>query len=319
MRSLGIPYIGNKLRATQLFEKMLPEVVEAYCDLTIGGCTCPIYFAEDRDVDYFVLNDLSEYSRLMAQALLVDPKIKMTECMQAFEFKPLSGLLSQHSSDVLRGRGGPRAFQEATKRFIDGYCVHNANQPIALIALAAELCSGAGLSPGRFFTTRTQAMDPANLFASVWTRLMSLRQRQQALGPACVKITAHDYLDLPSEILGLVDHVVYLDPAWPSQPGVDVSSNAKIYGFYASTLLSILRQEIRPYPARYDVSDDDFYEGMRATITALCDGNMMLVAYQSTPDRVGYVKERLFSGDPYCEMSFPKGGRSDLFEYLFCV
>ena len=141
-----------------------------------------------------------------------------------------------------------------------------------------------------------------------------------------VRVTQDNYLNPGPWFDDLRDFQVYLDPAWPDQPHIKSVPNSRVYGFYASRLMSILRQCEVPYPPEYDVSLADFYQGTRNMIgRALAAGNRVLIAYQTMPEGAAMVKDELFEGLTITEAAERRttGAREDsagaYWEYLWRI
>lgn len=311
-RSLGIPYLGTKLRFLGLFDELLGGTdVNTYADLTIGGGICPAYFVEHFGVRNLILNDASEFSRLIAEALWREDRYDDNEILAACTgIEPIEGAAASHS----RSRA---AFDRDALKWIDGFCVANQEFPLLLIALAAVITEGATLYSGFFSSRATRTMTPESLAVDVAKKAVRLRERQ--VQADAIVITGFDYLAIPVEVQRLEGCVVYLDPAWPTQHGKKSSSNVRTYGFWASTVMSILRQEPRRWPPQYEIGLIEFYTGMAETIRILSERNTVLVAYQTKPDRVEVVKKMIFRDLPTEEASMEKTSGTHLHEYLFRV
>ncbi len=83
--------------------------------------------------------------------------------------------------------------------------------------------------------------------------------------------------------------------------------------------MSILWQRPVPIPDEFKVEEETFYVQMGRTIRRMSENNIMLVAYQTTPERVGYIKDMLFGGLNISIKHSAKNATSTLREYLFTV
>jgi len=172
---------------------------------------------------------------------------------------------------------------------------------------------------GYFRYGSMKVLTPKTFTELVYSKAIRLNAR---VAEGCTtRITTIDYLNIDKSLSSLKDFVCYLDPAWPAQPeaGRQHVGNDKVYGFYASVLMSALRQEDLPMPAEYNVSLDDFYKGMRRTIKLLKKRNTVLIAYQSRPDVVEEVKDRLFGNLAVAEFKEQRTSGTKLWEYLWRV
>lgn len=74
-----------------------------------------------------------------------------------------------------------------------------------------------------------------------------------------------------------------------------------------------------PMPAEYSVTLDECYEGMRRTIELLRPHNSVLIAYQSTPDKVESVKAELLGGLEFEEFKERRKSGTKMWEYLWRI
>lgn len=301
-----IRYLGKKSKYLHLFDELLPllpfEAMPLF-DLTSGSATVALYFREYAGTTSMVLNDISEYPHLVASAFFDGPRVTQERLADGFDFDSVRGWASvSHSKD----------FTRETAAWVDGYCEANADSPLLLVALACVLVQGRFPSLDR---VRLSALTPDTIAAEVRAVARRLMRRQH--DDVDLTHKRWDYLNLPSYADEMGGYAVYLDPAWPTQPDDKTISNERAYGLYASTLMSILRQEFVDVPPEYTVDEDKFYELMAQTIERMGKKNTVFVAYQTVPEHVEFIKEKLFPGRKVKMAESAKNMSSTLREYLF--
>ena len=308
-KALGISYIGNKWAHMTMFAQALPQRPKSYLDLTFGCGICSV-FMQELGVRNFVSNDISPYPRLIAEALLGTNAKRLTDAEIRQRLEP------QYHPGWLAENVPTKAIRHRTACAVDGLILANQDSPLILIAIGAVLSTGA---MGYFRYGSMKVLTPKTFTELVYSKAIRLNAR---VAEGCTtRITTIDYLNIDKSLSSLKDFVCYLDPAWPAQPeaGRQHVGNDKVYGFYASVLMSALRQEDLPMPAEYNVSLDDFYKGMRRTIKLLKKRNTVLIAYQSRPDVVEEVKDRLFGNLAVAEFKEQRTSGTKLWEYLWRV
>ncbi len=309
-KALGIPYVGNKWAHMEMFRDMLPSTPQAYMDLTFGCGICSVFMYEI-GVRKFICNDASPYPRLIAEALLGNGARKVYDSELRERIRPPMYMRGGYGSENL-----PRnAFRRRTVNHIDAVIEQNQDCPLILVAIGAVLSTGA-MADWRYGYTKN--LTPEFFTSEVIKKARRLSSR---VGIGCkTRITKANYLDI-CDLSKTKGYVCYLDPAWPQQPEAGRKSRKPdtVYGFYASKLMSLLRQKEMPLPPEYDVTVDECYDGMRETILALRKNNTVLIAYQSRPDVVHEVKERLFDGLDIDENAEERKSGTHLWEYLWRV
>jgi len=221
--------------------------------------------------------------------------------------KPLTGWVSIGRAASL--------FSEHTAAWVDGFCVQHSTNPLLLVALSCVILRGSGRF-SQIVRKYTLALTPKALAEDVAKVASRLAGRQKGL--STVEHTSFNYLTLLKRIEALEGWIVYLDPAWPSQLKRRTISNDRVYGLYASAMMSMLRQSYVPIPGVYAVGNALFWAGMKRTIDKLSAKNTVLVAYQTTEDEIDEVTARLGLADWRLVFS-DRNASSKLREYLFCV
>lgn len=312
-RALGIPYVGNKWAHMNMFSAALPAgdpKKYSYLDLTFGCGVCSIFMYEI-GCKTFISNDASPYPRLIAEAFLGEKAKQYTSAELMGRIQSAGYTRGWAFENTLK-----TAIRHRTACSIDALCADNQDHPLILVAIGAVLSQGA-MADFRYGFTKH--LTPEVFKDLVFKKAMRLNHR---VGNACnTKITNVNYLNIEDDFGDLENFVCYLDPAWPAQPekGRKHSSNERVYGFYAKTLMSILRQRGMPMPEEYDVTLEGCYEGMRKTIDILREKNTVMIAYQSRPDVVGEVTAELFDGLNYKEYAEQRKSGTKLWEYLWRV
>jgi hypothetical protein len=310
VKALGIPYVGNKWAHMAMFRDALPGQPNAYLDLTFGCGICSI-FMNEVGVRKFVCNDASPYPRLIAQALLGTGAKKLSDEEIRDRIRP------RHSPGWAYDNISRKIFRHRTVAYLDAICKANRDCPLILVAIGSVISTGA-MSDFRYGFCKH--LTPKTLADLIYKKALRLNYR---VSEHCkTRITQCNYLDVGgSAIAKLKDHVCYLDPAWPAQPekGRKHVGNEQVYGFYAQKLMSVLWQADIPMPPEYAIGLDEFYVGMRDTVDRLKDKNTVLIAYQSRPDVVDEVKERIFDGLDITEFKEQRKSGTKLWEYLWRI
>lgn len=310
MKPFSFNYLGTKAPYTHLFDKLVRGWVGKFCDLTIGGGSVAMFFGEERRARSMILNDCSDYSRMIARGFFGQRPRQRSELVFAVQtVKPEQGFMS-------REQWYSKFFDDEVRAYCDGYVQRHAKDDFLLINLLALLGRGCVRFPGQF-SIKMKELTLPQFKAALIGRLE--RYAARILPFVDCEITNANYLDLPKRFNALRGYVVYLDPAWPAQPDHKTRDATSAYGFYSERLLSIARQEQCPTPAEYSVTRDDFYAGMRETIARMSKHNTMLIAYQTTREEVAAVKRSLFNGQRVRMADADKNEGSTLREYLFLV
>lgn len=312
-----INYLGKKGPYMHLVADLGIAEATRFLDFTAGSSTVPLYMVECHGARELICNDVSPYCQMIAEALFVREPMSISRIRRHAVPVPREGYLYAHKGEF----SGFKRMSPAAAAWVDGYCCLNAGEPLMLLALACVLGKGAE----RFSDlvgVYLEALRPKDLEAKVRKVALSLAMRQHGLRVSAT-ITAEDYLAVDFErgpFGDLSDWVVYLDPAWPTQPGHRTLGNERTYGLYASIMMSVLRQEAMPMPSEYSVTLEDFYVGMRKTIAGVLErGGQMLVAYQTTEERVREVEREVLAGHRFSMVSVDKNKSSTLREYLFLI
>ncbi len=317
----GIGYLGSKSAYVDLFPRVLGEgaQVDRYCDLTAGSCIVPLFFREWYGTREFILNDASAYPRMIADVFFVQPRWPLSRLAEDCVVLPVEGWASQSSLYYGGGRRGGK-FKPETLRWMDGFCEENRHNPRLLVSLAACISKSAEFRPCAFYQPHTSELTPASLARAVLKQAVRLNGRSHASSDC--RITHSNYLDLDQQFDGLEDYVVYLDAAWPTQPGAVTMSNAETYGFYASTLMSLLQQKTVPWPEEYNASESESYAGLRDMIDRLRVKNTVLLAYQSKPHLVERIRDSVLHGIDARFEGRPRktsSGKVPYWEYLWRI
>jgi len=310
-KHFSVPYLGNKAPYLHLFCSLLGRArVPRFVDMTAGGGSVASHFVHRYGTRSLVLNDVSPYPHLIAEALY-GPRHTEAAIKALVEYvQPKPGFVSQSPKLA-------REFRPDTAAFIDAYCATHRGSSFALLGLAAAITQRAPMY-SCFLGTRD--MDTATLKREVLRHLRRIERFIMPL-PDGVAHWAVDYLNPPEQFFErAAGALVYWDPAWPTPKGRH-KTNEQAYGFYAVTLMSVLRQRPQPMPAEYAVGEARFREFMRTTIMRLLARKCrVLVAYQSVDDEIEAVEAALFSGLRIAgRASSNKNATSTLREYLYEV
>lgn len=313
-----INYLGKKAPYVHLFDELMQGGgARRFCDFTSGSQSVPLYMVERRGARELILNDVSSYPRLLAHALFGGKPMPKAHVIRAVYPLHAAGYLFKTD----RTRGPWKGMSDEAAVWIDGFCLLNAERPLMLTALSCVLTDGAPRF-SQIVGKHIVSLNPERLRDLTMRRASKLVGRQYG-SLLDTSITSSDYLDVPftePPFDDLEGFVCYLDPAWPTQPGHKTIDNKRAYGLYAQTVMSVLLQADQPMPAEYDVTEPDFYAGMRKTIDGcLAAGAMMLVAYQTTEERVEQIRAELFAGLIVDHAHADKNVSSTLREYLFRV
>jgi hypothetical protein len=314
-RSTPVNYLGKKAKYVGLFQALGLHQARRFGDFTSGSGTVPLFAVEGLGARDLLLNDASPYARMIAEAFFVRRPLSERSLRIAALTRPVEGYLCSLKA------AGDRAWKrlpESAAAWVDGYCVGNAEQPLLLLALACVLTRGASRF-SMLVGLHLESLTPRLLREQVTQAALALRPRQYG-SLVSASVLDCDYLAPPLREWDLDGRVMYLDPAWPTQPGHPTVDNGRAYGLYASLVMSVLAQRALPVPAAYAVSEQDFYRGLRATVEGcLGAGARIFVAYQTTPERLPTIRQHLFAGLRVAEAFAEKNAASTLCEYLFEV
>ena len=316
VKPLKANYLGNKTKHMGLFYRTLQGDVPKFCDLTSGSNIVPLFFAEHRNTKALVLNDVSEYPRLISEALCCPPIPigKIAEKIYAIE--PRAGWMSNSTLSEAK-----LPFDQEVKEWIDGAASAWKDDPLLLTSLAFVLTeSCTRWATVGFHVPTCRAFTVESLQGRTYKRAAALQRRN--ISKCDVTITCHNYLNLSKEVAkSLRGFVVYLDAAWPTQASTKTLSIDKTYGFYAGTLMSVLRQRDVALPKEYGTTEDECYEGIRETIrNVVAHGSKFLLAYQSKDKETNYaIETKVLDGLNYEYAEELRHGQVDYMECLWKI
>jgi len=232
-KKFSISYFGAQVRFHEQVKELLPINVPKYIDLVAGGNGTPYQLLKEGRVLDIATNDLSYYSYITAKTVFGGKKYETEELLKMLDIEVLNGYSTNNYNKFL-----PLHLSE----YIDGFCVSNSNNPIALAALGKTMMNeltfrGLGLCHTMMDGTKIVDYGIEQFIISIYKRMREFNSFIVPNGKAH-NYNANEFVQIYD---GFKDAVVYADPAWPF-PHTPLDPGINPYIFSSEQLPSILKQ-----------------------------------------------------------------------------
>jgi hypothetical protein len=277
-KRFSISYFGSQVRFYEEIKGLLPEgKVNRYIDLVAGGCGTPYQLLKDGRVDSVTTNDLSYYSYACAKTTFnPEKKYTLVELQTMLDAEPTSGYMTLHKEK------NSKWWSDEQLAYLDGYCIKNKDNHIALAALGKTILSkytfrGLGFARKTTNGIVLKEIPVEDIIRDIYTRLVEFNNLAVEV-PNNNDTINGDANNMVNEYTNFKDAVVYADPAWPWHPnyGGDTGTG---YEFLSIDLSSILKQQLLEFKLPWNISrEKQIYDDVTLWIsTALNKGAVQFV------------------------------------------
>jgi len=237
IKQFGIGWFGSQQRFYQSIKNLVNT--ETYIDITAGGNGVPYRMLAGGDVLKVVTNDLSFYSYVCAKSVFMSTPMKNEELSYCLVADPIEGYISTKDAGSKFS-----FFSPLIRRYIDGFCLKNRNNPIALAGMGKLLLADCTFRGTSFCRKTSEGINLEEISLEEFKKLLlpKLEYFNTRIigGGESYNYNANDFVKIFEGFRGAT---VYSDPAWPGRPIKNKTGMDNPYHVSSEIIPSILQQE----------------------------------------------------------------------------